>query len=252
MSAITATREDPGKWASAALAAFVHGLLAMLLFYGIRWQTHAPEVFEVALVRAPAQAAPTPPTPPTPPPPAPVVEPTPPPPVVKPEPKPAPPPQKPDITIKEKEKPKPKETPRPKLAETKIQDNKQLKDALQRETTRIEASKLDQDMARLKEAQAAAARSRAQNAWSDQINAKIKRKIVRPPNLSGNPEAIFEVNLLPDGSLVGEPRLKKSTGNPTLDAAIERAIMAAEPLPKPEDPLVFQRTLLLKFRPLEE
>jgi len=243
MSAAIAPREDPGKWASAALAAMVHGLLAMFLFYGIRWQTHAPEVFEVELVRAPALVAPASP-------PQPVVEPAP-PPVAKPEPKPEPrpiaPPPKPAIAIKEKEKPKPKEAPRPTPA-----DNKQQKDELKREDARIEASKADQELKQVKEARAAAARSSAQSAWSDQINAKIKRKIVRPPNLSGNPEAIFEVNLLPDGSLVGEPRLIKSTNNALLDAAIERAIIAADPLPKPADPSVFQRTLRLKFRPLEE
>ncbi len=243
MSAITATREDPGKWASAALAAFVHGLLAMMLFYGIRWQTHAPEVFEVDLVRAPVRVAPATPVVEQP---APVVKPIP-ESEPKPDAKPLAPQPKPDIAVKEKEKPKPKEPPRAKPVE-----DKQQKDALKREDARIEASKADQEFKQVQQAQAAAARSSTQTAWKGQIIASIKRRIVRPPNLSGNPEGIFEVNLLPDGSLIGEPHLKQSTGNPLLDAAIERAIMAADPLPKPADPSVFQRTLLLKFRPLEE
>ena len=35
-------REDPGRAASAALAALVHIALAILLVYGIRWQTRSP------------------------------------------------------------------------------------------------------------------------------------------------------------------------------------------------------------------
>ncbi|MFX5768985.1 TonB C-terminal domain-containing protein, partial [Acinetobacter baumannii] len=60
------------------------------------------------------------------------------------------------------------------------------------------------------------------------------------------------ISLLPDGSVVGEPRLRQSTGNAALDAAILRAIVKSSPLPKPEDPAVFERNLELKFRPLAE
>ncbi len=249
MSAALATRDDPGKWASAALATLVHGLLALFLFYGVRWQTHTPEVFEVELVRAPIAAT-------RPPPPRPAVEPV--PPVTTPEPKvearPEPkPPPKPDIAIKEKPKPKPEPKPEPKLEpKVKAVEDKLMKEALQRDAARIQASKIDQEMTRVQEARASAARNAAEAAWANQVRAAIKRKLLRPPGVSGNPEAEFEVNLLPDGSLVGDPRLKKSTGNPLLDAAIERAILTADPLPKPADPSVFQRTLRLKFRPLEE
>ena len=40
-------REDPGKKASAALAAAVHVALIVLLVYGVRWQTRPPEAVEV-------------------------------------------------------------------------------------------------------------------------------------------------------------------------------------------------------------
>lgn len=249
----------PGKRAAVALALTVHLLLAAFLFYGIRWQSQPPEAVEVELVRA----APEPPQVQPPPPQAePLPEPRPEPiPEAKPEPKveakplpPPPPPPKPEIAIKEKPKPKPKpakETPvpvKPKYDPFQKQLEEELKQTAERKTTEAVA----QELAQLKAAQAAAAVSRAQRAWQDNIAAKIKGNIVRPANATGNPEAIFEVSLLPDGSLVGEPKLKKSTGAPALDAAIERAIKKSDPLPKPVDPSVFQRVLTLKFRPLED
>ncbi|NMG43198.1 TonB C-terminal domain-containing protein, partial [Aromatoleum toluvorans] len=55
-------RDQPGKWASAALTVVVHlGLIAFLVF-GIRWQSSPPASLEVELVAAPsAHPAPEPP-----------------------------------------------------------------------------------------------------------------------------------------------------------------------------------------------
>lgn len=238
--------QPPGRRAAIALAVAVHVLLAIFLIYGVNWQKERPEAIEVDLVSslpAPPPAAE----------PAPEPKPNPePPPRPEPEPKPAPPPPKPDIAIKDKEKPKPpKEEPKPKFDPSEL-----LKREERELTTRREADAVERQAARelaeLKASRASAANTKAIASWQDKIAAKIKGNIMRPANASGNPEAIYEITLLPDGGLVGEPRLKKSTGNPTLDAAIERAIRKSEPLPKPDDPGVFQRILLLKFRPLEE
>lgn len=245
-------REDPGKKASAALAAAVHVALLVLLVYGVRWQTRSPEAVEVELVRA------------VPAPPAAVVEPPPvpaPPPKVEPkpepkiEPKPAPP--KPDIALKEKEKPKPKPEPKPvPKVEPKPEPDKasrQLQaEALKRDAAEIEARKTEQEHAQMKAAQAAAASSRAVISWKQKVSAKIKANIVRPQNLTGNPEVEFKIVLLPDGSLLGEPELVKSSGIPALDQTIERAIKKSMPLPKSEDGSIPDRNPRLRFRPLEE
>ena len=37
------TREDPGKWGSLLLTLFIHGVLVLLLFYGVQWQRRPPE-----------------------------------------------------------------------------------------------------------------------------------------------------------------------------------------------------------------
>lgn len=243
----------PGKRAAAALALSVHLLLAAFLFYGIRWQSRPPAAVEVELVRAMPEPARL----------EPVHEPQPEnKPEVKVEPKPEPipepkvetPPPKPEIAIKEKPKPKPKPVKEVAVPAKAKYDpfQKQIEEELKQTADRKTVDAAARELTQLKAAQAAAAQSKAQQAWQDNIAAKIKGNIVRPANATGNPEAIFEVTLLPDGSLVGEPKLKKSTGAAALDAAIERAIKKSDPLPKPADPSVFQRVLMLKFRPLED
>ena len=83
------------------------------------------------------------------------------------------------------------------------------------------------------------------------ISAKVRQRVVLPPDLHGNPEAVYEVTLLPGGEVM-DVRLRKSSGMSTLDASVQRAILAAQPLPVPDDPEVFDlnfRKFLLNFRP---
>lgn len=251
-AALFEDREDPGRKASAALAVAVHVALAVLLVYGIRWQTRSPEAVEVELVRAlpaPAPAAVAPPEPEPAPPPK--IEPKPEP---RPEPKPAPP-AKPDIALKEQEKPKPKPEPKPvPKAEPKPKPNK-VDPMLDRELKDLEAQRRKQMAAReleqLKSDQAAVARSKATADYIGKIKGKIKGNIVLPPDIRGNPEAIFDVVQLPSGEILSV-KLKKSSGHAAYDNAIERAILKSSPLPKPEQGELFSRSLELKFRPLED
>jgi colicin import membrane protein len=221
--------------------------------YGIRWQTRMPEAVEVELVRA----VPAPPAavvePPPEPVPAPKVEP-------KPEPKPAPKaepkPAKPDIALREKEKPKPKPEPKvePKPQSRPVPDkardqllDKELK-ALAAEREKQLAA---QELAQMKATQASVARSKATADYIGRIRGKIKGNIVLPPDIKGNPEAIFDVVQLPSGEILSV-KLKKSSGHAAYDRAVERAILKSSPLPKPEQGDLFSRNLELKFRPLEE
>ena len=193
-AALFEDREDPGRKASAALAVAVHVALAILLVYGIRWQTRSPEAVEVELVRALPARAPAAVAPPEPEPaPPPKIEPKPEP---RPEPKPAPP-AKPDIALKEQEKPKPKPEPKPvPKAEPKPKPNK-VDPMLDRELKDLEAQRRKQMAAReleqLKSDQAAVARSKATAEYIGKIKGKIKGNIVLPPDIRGNPEAIFDV-----------------------------------------------------------
>lgn len=84
---------------------------------------------------------------------------------------------------------------------------------------------------------------------------KIQTKIYRYMNTTlcgpGNWEVIASVRLMPGGTLLDAPEISKSSGMAACDRAIIAAIMQAEPLPVPEDPVLFSqfRHLNLKFRP---
>ncbi|MDP2133538.1 MAG: energy transducer TonB [Sulfuritalea sp.] len=234
-----------GKRISIALAIAVHLLLAGFLFYGVRWQTKATDVVEVELVRATAEPAPPVAVPPAPTPEPPAPEPP------KPEPKveakPAPPAPKPDIAIKEKEKPPPKPEPRPRVDPFQ----EQLKRETEQLSQRKQADSAAQELSEIKAAQAASARNKAIADYLGRIRGKIRGNIVLPPEIRGNPEAIFEVTQLPSGEVLSV-RLKRSSGHAALDAAIERAILKSSPLPKPEQADLFSRMLELRYRPLDD
>ncbi|RYF74479.1 MAG: TonB C-terminal domain-containing protein, partial [Comamonadaceae bacterium] len=51
----------------------------------------------------------------------------------------------------------------------------------------------------------------------------------------GNPAAEFEIRTSPDGTIVGTPRLIKSSGNPAWDEAALRAIQRTEVMPRDTD-----------------
>lgn len=248
-SPILPPRNKAGKRISIILAVAVHLLLAGFLFYGVRWQTKATDVVEVELVRATPEPAAAP-APPAAVPPAPTVEPPP-----KPEPKsePVKPPPKPDIAIKEKEKPKPPPKPQPKPEPKPRFDpfQEQLKRETEQLTQRKQADSAAQEYAKSQAAQASAARSKAMADYLGRIRGKIRGNIVVPPEIKGNPEAVFDVTQLPSGEIV-TVRLKRSSGHAALDAAIERAILKSNPLPKPQPADLFERSLELRFRPLDD
>jgi colicin import membrane protein len=126
--------------------------------------------------------------------------------------------------------------------------------AMERERAQQEAvrKQREADEARRKaEAAARAAQQKVIDDWKARIQAKIRNRVVVPPNMEGNPEARFDVVLLPGGEVLNAT-LKKSSGSQAYDAAVERAIMAAQPLPVPNDTDLFQenfRELHLVFRP---
>jgi len=281
-------RYEPGIGRALVFALIVHLLLLAILFIGVRWQSHRLTPVTVELYQAPPAPAPKPaakvepkPVPPKPEPPKPVpkveapapkpvprIEPKPEPRIEKPDiaqqlaPKPAPKPKpemkpepkpepKPVAKVEPKPKPapkveaKPKPKPQPKPSPTAIAQ-RQLREELAREQAAIRAERQDAELRALLAREASA---RALATWTDKIRAKIRGNIILPPSIAGNPEAIFDVVLLPTGDVLGTPRLRRSSGDPRYDDAVLRAILKSSPLPRPEDPNVFTRNLELRFRP---
>ena len=221
---------------SFVLAALVHCMLFGFLYFGIRWQSQPPAAIEAELwtalpnVTVPAPAKPE----------EPRVE-------VKPEPKPEIREEpklvaKPDIAEKiEKKKPEPKkEDPKPRIQDDPIKRDlmkEQIDRDLQRETTAQAAAR---DSASLAE--------RTRRGWEAQIAAKVRSRVRLPDNLTGNPEAVFEVSLLPNMEILSV-KLVKSSGIPAYDEAAERAINASSPLPPPPAGVEPGRVLRFPLRP---
>lgn len=246
-----AERKEPGRGLAIVLAVLVHLIFVAVLVFGVDWQTkEASPVMAELWNSLPAPKAAPQPAPRPEPKPEPEREPKP-----KPEPKPLPKPEpkveqakpaKPEIELKEKEK-KRKEEERKKAEaekrkeEAKRQEQEKLKQqkqerALQEQQRQHEAEVLRQqkEVASALARQQASARQREVDGYKSKIRDKIKRFINNQPCLAlNNPEAEFDVTLMPTGQLLMDPRLKRSSGNASCDQAIERGILRAQPLPLP-------------------
>jgi colicin import membrane protein len=90
------------------------------------------------------------------------------------------------------------------------------------------------------------------NEYKAKIVTKVRRNIVKPPNVPDDARAEFRVTLLPGGTVLSA-ELKRSSGNAAYDNAVERAILKSQPLPLPADVAMFNRfrVLLLVFKPVE-
>jgi len=262
-----------GKWIAAALAIAVNfGFIAFLVF-SVTWQNRKETPVSVELY-APTASAPAPkveaakppePAPPQPEPPKPVPEPpkpTPEPPRPIPKAEPAPP-SKAEIALKakqeqaerarvEKEKRDTEKREADKRdAEKKKQDDKRLADARERQAREAEALKALAGREQVTAAKAAdAAQAKAMDDYIRRIQSRIKGNVVLPPDLAGNPEAVFDVLQLPTGEII-DVQLRKSSGVRAYDEAVQRAIIKASPLPKPDTADLFRRDLTLKFRPTD-
>jgi colicin import membrane protein len=243
-TAVFDERAQPGYSSSFALSFAMHAILLTVLFLGVRWQSHPPQAVSVELWEPPQPVA----VPRTPPP-APRVEPAPPP---KPEPK----LEKPDIV--EKPAPKPKPKPEPKV-EAKPPppkpkpDDREFKRELREQLAREQAAAQERQIKQLLAQEQASANARGLATWTDKIRAKIRGRIPvqAVQDVPGNPEAVFDVSLLPTGEVL-QVKMRKSSGYKGYDDAVERAILGSSPLPKPEPASLFQRQLELRFRPQDK
>lgn len=245
---------------SLTLAIAMHCLLGTLLYFGVRWQTRPPAPVEAELWSEPPRPAARPATP--------VAAPAPANPVAREEPRVEPVPAKPDIAVKDErrdlKKPEPKKQEQPKVepkAEPKKPDatkpvDDPIEQALRKEELKRQIARdLQRDEISQKAASdAAALGQKAAREWNERIAAKVRSRVPFPiaNAVTGNPEVIFDVSLLP-GLEVGSVRLIKSSGNAAYDEAVERAIKAASPFPRPErDGVAIPRNLNLKTRPKDD
>ena len=235
MSSAVSLEDEPGGATPAVLSALVHAVLLVVLVFGLRWQAKHPDAVVVELwTQLPAVEPLQPKT-------APKAE-------VKPLPKPkveAKQP-KPDIAVEREKKP-PKKQPAKEEPPLKFDTTDRIREQLAQEQRAFKQTIERQEA--LKQFTPSAAAS-PDTGYVDKIRSKIKMNIVLPPEIKGNPEAIFDVVQLPTGEVLSA-KLRKSSGHEAYDQAVERAILKSSPLPRAERPDQFRRELQLKFRPKE-
>jgi len=242
-------RRNPGGIRSFLLAAAVHGAFFALIVFGITWQVSptAPLMAELWDKLPPSKPAPPPPPEPEPQKPEPKPEPEkkveppkpqPPKPDVKPE------PPKPDPAIAEKAaREKREKERREKLEREQAEKKKQDEARKKREQEEAAKKKAEDDKRRREEeakkreaekarAEAAARRQSEVDKYINDIRLKIRSRANVPDNITGNPEVHVRLRILPGGEVL-DATITKSSGNRAYDAAIERAIRSAQPLPVP-------------------
>jgi colicin import membrane protein len=229
-------------FSAGVLALLVHAAFFSVLYLGVNWQTHRPEVMvvemwdalpEVQKIEAP-QSLPEPEKTEAP---KPVVESV-------------------DIALKEKKlkqakqeaetlakKKRDEQDQKRKLTE-QVRLRKEIEDQ-ENETKRLrQEARLNAEQNRLRSEVSAGEQSEIDR-YSEMIRDKIKRNLVMPPDVPKGVEAKFSVRLLPGGDVL-DVVLRKSSGSASYDNAAERAIYKAKPLPVPQ-----QAELARRFRELE-
>lgn len=240
---------EPYRLPAGFLALLVHGAFFALLYFGFTWQTRPAETMSVELWKslpeedvAPLPVAKV----------AEAMQ------QVQPEKQLA----KPDIAVPDKKDKRKVETrpvvtvPDKKKTETKPVTQTSVEqmqaEADQRERLAAQAARERSEQAARDKAAHDAALDAMVNEYKAKIVTKIRRNIVKPPNVPDDARAEFRVTLLPGGTVLSA-ELKKSSGNAAYDNAVERAILKSQPLPLPADVAMFNRfrVLLLVFRPAE-
>jgi colicin import membrane protein len=262
-TAVIVDREEGGELASAMLSAAVHVLLLAVLIFGVRWQSRPPESVAVELWEPPPPAAEAPR-----PAPVPKIEP---PAVVKPEPVPPkpeivekkapPPPPKPVAKAEPKVEPKPpppkpaakvepKPVPKPEPLKPRVDETRRFQEQLAREQNSLAVDRERQLLKDLAAREVASAESSALAGWKEKVALHIRGRIriEVAQAVTGNPEAVYLVTILPSYEVLKISKVK-SSGNAAYDDEVERAILRASPLPRPDKPELFSRELRLTFHP---
>jgi colicin import membrane protein len=131
-----------------------------------------------------------------------------------------------------------------KADEKRLADEKQKADQ-QAAADREEDLKrsLDQELR-----QDAARSSGALASWQSQITARIQRAWLRPASARSGIECVLNVTQVPGGE-VTNVRIGTCNGDQAVRESIEAAVYRASPFPPPPDPSLFERSLVITFRP---
>jgi colicin import membrane protein len=81
-----------------------------------------------------------------------------------------------------------------------------------------------------------------------QIANRIERAWIRPPNAISGIDCEVRVTQVPGGTVTGV-QVGRCNGDEAVRQSIKDAVLRASPLPEPPDPALFERDLIVTFRP---
>ena len=260
------------RWGAIVLSVLLHGALVAAVGYtwwAYRQERPAPTlaidatVVDAKSVPGAAKLPPAP-EPPAPPPPE-----TPPPesqPQVEPD---GPPPPSPEELAKREQQQKDEEAQAAQAAQQEADRKRAAQEQQQEEALAQEKRAEEQRLAQQKQAEAqanaereadlkrsldqeiradAARSSGALASWQSQITARIQRAWLKPPSARSGIECVLNVTQVPGGE-VTNVTIGACNGDQAVRESIAAAVYRASPLPPPPDPTLFERNLVITFRP---
>ncbi|HEX5314900.1 MAG TPA: cell envelope integrity protein TolA [Gammaproteobacteria bacterium] len=84
--------------------------------------------------------------------------------------------------------------------------------------------------------------------WTAAIKAKVNSNWNRPPSTPPGLDCFVKITQLPDGEVVSAV-VQQCNGDAAVRQSVQTAILKSSPLPIPDDPSVFQRTITFEFNP---
>jgi len=146
----------------------------------------------------------------------------------------------------EKQKLEKEKAERDKLAREKVEREKQQKEQAEKARVAREA-----ELNALLEAdrrQATARDSTQMRQYIAQIANRIERNWIRPASARAGLECEVQVTQVP-GGVVTDVKIGRCNGDDSVRQSLEAAVYRASPLPQPSDPALFERSLVVTFRP---
>jgi colicin import membrane protein len=88
------------------------------------------------------------------------------------------------------------------------------------------------------------------NQWVAQIQQKVERNWNRPPSAHPGLECEVRVSQTPGGTVLSA-QVTSCNGDAAVKQSIEAAVLRSSPLPPPSDPRLFERNLVIVFKPAD-
>jgi len=132
-----------------------------------------------------------------------------------------------------------------------VRDQKAREDAAKAAVTRKQQQQAEDDLQRQLAAEAdrqQAERSGLMDKYVRDITDKIQRNWTRPLSATAGLDCVISVVQLPTGDVVGTA-VTSCNGDDAVKRSIEAAVRLASPLPRPDNPNLFERNLNVRFRP---